>query len=287
MVARKNEKLNQLQRTLPEGLMVDAAWLEDLGVSKSLRAKYLKSGWLERVARGLYQRPPGRLTFARPSDGVEWQRVVISLQDLMGQRIHIGGRSALELTGFSHYLPAAGMREVHLFSQVDPFPTWMNAVRVNTKWVTHLTLRLFGLEEQMVDGRMVRVGPVSSASFTFQHWGHAGWPLKLSTPERAALELVDQLPDRESFEQVDEMFGGLVSLSPRRMQHLLEACRSIKAKRLFMFYAERHNHAWFKKLDRSRIDLGAGKRAIADGGRYDPNYQITVPEFLIKGRDAF
>ena len=111
--------------------------------------------------------------------------------------------------------------------------------------------------------------------------------MPFSTPARAALELVDQLADRESFDQVDEMFGGLVSLSPRRMQHLLEACRSIKAKRLFLFYAERHNHAWFKKLDRRSIDLGTGKRAIAEGGRYDPNYQITVPKFLLKGRDAY
>lgn len=287
MVARKNDKLNQLQRALPEGLFVDAVWLERHGVSKSLRTKYIKSGWLERVARGVYQRPQGRLTFARPFDGVEWQRVVVSLQDLMEHPMHIGGRSALELAGFAHYLPASGTPDVHLFSIAHPFPTWLGAIRVNTRWKLHLTLSLFGLERQLVDGRMVPQGPTSDASFTYQHWGHAGWPMKLSTPERAILEMMTQLPDRESFDRVDEMFGGLVSLSPRRMQHLLEHCRSVKAKRLFLFFADRHNHAWFKKLDPARIDLGSGKRAIAAGGRLDPKYQITMPDFLVKGRDAY
>jgi len=265
--------------------MVDAAWLEQQGYSKPLRAKYVKSGWLQRVARGLYQRPIGRLTFARPSDGVEWQRVVVSLQDLLRQNIHVGGRSALELAGLSHYLPADGMREVHLFS-VDPFPTWLSAVRVNTKWVTHHTIRLFGMEgRRLVEGQQVFCGPVTTASFTFQHWGHAGWPIKISTPERAALELVDQLPVYETFEQVDAMFQGLTTLSPRRLQHLLEGCLSIKAKRLFLFFADRHNHAWFKQLDQSLINLGSGKRVIAEHGRYDPKYRITVPDFLLKSGD--
>ena len=76
------------------------------------------------------------------------------------------------------------------------------------------------------------------------------------------------------------LFEGLANLSPRRLQNLLAACRSVKVKRLFLFFADRHDHPWLKKLDTSRIDLGTGKRMLVSGGRLNSRYQITVPEDL-------
>jgi hypothetical protein len=94
------------------------------------------------------------------------------------------------------------------------------------------------------------------------------------------LELLDELPDRESFHQVDALVEGLATLSPRRLQDLLLECRSVKVKRLFFFFADRHRHGWFTKLDASVVDLGKGKRMVAKGGTFDAKYQITVPEDL-------
>jgi hypothetical protein len=73
-------------------------------------------------------------------------------------------------------------------------------------------------------------------------------------------------------------------LSPRRLEKLLADCRSIKVKRLFFFFADRHQHAWLKRIDRSQIDLGTGKRMLVKGGRLDPVYQITVPDDLYAPR---
>ena len=69
-------------------------------------------------------------------------------------------------------------------------------------------------------------------------------------------------------------------MSPHRVQTLLEDCPNIKVKRLFFWFAERHEPAWLKKIDRDRIDLGKGKRLIVRGGRLDTHYLITVPERL-------
>lgn len=68
-----------------------------------------------------------------------------------------------------------------------------------------------------------------------------------------------------------------------RVQAVLEACRSVKVKRLFLWFVERHAHPWFGRLDLKRIDLGRGKRQIVVGGRLDSKYQITVPETLDAG----
>ena len=105
----------------------------------------------------------------------------------------------------------------------------------------------------------------------------------LSTPERAVLELLDELPGRETFHQADVLMEGLPSLSPKRMSRLLAECRSVKVKRLFLWFAERHGHPWLERLDRGGIDLGKGKRMLVRGGKLDPTYQITVPVNLDAG----
>lgn len=69
-------------------------------------------------------------------------------------------------------------------------------------------------------------------------------------------------------------------LPPKNVQRLLEECRSVKVKRLFLFMAEKARHAWFEALDLDKVDLGSGKRVIAKGGVYDKKYQITIPAEL-------
>lgn len=63
------------------------------------------------------------------------------------------------------------------------------------------------------------------------------------------------------------LMEGLRNLSPRRLHTLLVACRSVKVKRLFLWFAERHEHPWLEKMDRKKIDLGHGKRMLVRGGK--------------------
>lgn len=253
-------KLNQLERNLPEGLIVDAAWLTAKGYSASLRNQYVASGWLEKPAHTVFRRPRG---------SVSWEQVVISLQMLLDKPLVVGGRSALELQGYSHYL-AKALSEIHLYGPKRP-PAWINALGLDVRFIAHNSTRLFPEKDERLQQSKDTVG---------LPWGQWNWPMVLSTPERAVLELLDELPTHESFHQVDKLFEGLSALSPKRMQGLLEVIRSVKVKRLFFFYADRHRHAWLKRIDKSAIDLGSGKRKLIDGGKFDPTYQITVPENL-------
>jgi hypothetical protein len=117
----------------------------------------------------------------------------------------------------------------------------------------------------------------NNATTTVQPWGQWSWSLVLSAPERAILELLDELPLRETFHQADQLFGGMANLSPRRLQALLADCRSVKVKCPFFYFADRHRHAWLKRIDKDEITLGTGKRMLVRGGKLDPTYQITVP----------
>lgn len=278
MTTQTDTKLNQLRRELPEGLLVDAAWLADHGYSTSLRSQYVSSGWLEQPARRVYRYPRGE---------VGWEQVVISLQTLLRRRLAVGGRTALELQGFSHYL-SDGVREVHLCGPDRP-PTWLDDLRLGVRFRYHNSRRLFpddhtdawfGDLTHTIEQSGKSPSQPASDSFRALPWGQWNWPLTVSTPERAALELMDELPVNETFHQADMLMEGLTTLSPRRVQRLLAVCTSVKVKRLFLFFADRHKHSWFSKLDLKAVDLGSGNRVLVKGGRLDRRYLITVPEDL-------
>ena len=92
------------------------------------------------------------------------------------------------------------------------------------------------------------------------------------------LELIHQSDDEMLFSGVADVLSGLATLSPKRLQKLLEACNSIRVKRVFLLLARNANHAWYGRIDRSSIDMGKGKRQIIRGGRLDKEFLITVPE---------
>ena len=205
-------KLNWLQHNLPEALVVDAAWLERRGYSSALRSKYAARGWLDQVARGVYRRPSAQLSAPTANEGLRWQYVVISLQTILERPVIVGGRTALELQGFAHYLSVSGSREVHLYGD-EPLPTWVSKLKLDTKFVFHNAKKLFqrepiasvlnqtdvSLQKKHVPARTDSL----RGGFVRQAWGHWNWPLTMSSPERAILELLDEVPERETFHQAD------------------------------------------------------------------------------------
>ena len=276
MGIHNHDKLNSLQRSLPEGLIVDAAWLERHGYSRALRKKYVTRGWLDQVVRGVYRRPAPKL-----QENLRWQAVVISLQTLLGRPYTVGGRTALELQGFAHYL-SGRHREIHLYGTGKP-PGWLSKLHLEDQFVLHNADRLFKSNSRHPRGSKSGTSTgndLLQSGYTTQPWGQWEWPLTLSSPERAIFELLDEVPQRETFHQADTLMEGLRNLSPRRLHTLLLACRSVKVKRLFLWFAERHQHAWLEKLDRKDVDLGQGKRMLVKGGKLDPKFQITVPESI-------
>ena len=82
MGSQTQGKLNWLQHTLPEGLVVDSGWLERHGISRQLRRKYVMRGWLLQLARGVYCRSP----LPNETTSVPWQQLVISLNALQNLR---------------------------------------------------------------------------------------------------------------------------------------------------------------------------------------------------------
>jgi hypothetical protein len=215
MAGQKDRKLNKLERTLPQGLLVDAAWMERHEYSTSLRSQYVSAGWLVQPVRGTFKRPLGELS---------WQSVVVSLQRPLGSDLVVGGRTAIEAQGLGHYLSQTGPSTVHLYG-TRPAPGWLSKLPLKQKFRVHRSQSLFKTHESP---------PGSKSGVMREIPGPLEWPLTVSTPERAFVELLDELPRHESFHQVDALAEGLRSLSPRRLQALLNDCKSVKVKRLLL-----------------------------------------------------
>ncbi len=288
MSYQKRDKLNQLHRCLPEGLIADTAWFSRMGYASSLRSRYVASGWLQPVVRGVFRRP---LHTPRLDDAVSplhWRHTLVSLQLVMEQPIAVGGRTALELHGFTHFPSRDEPREIHFYGE-EKAPGWLGKLPLATPIIFHNACKLFcsgPIGNAVVELKSAIAANSSGyensvhAGLTWERFGVGNWPIILSTAERAILELLDELPSKETFDQVDALMDGLANLSPKRMNRLLRECRSVKVKRLFLWFADRHGHPWLEQIDRKSIDLGKGKRMLTRGGKLDSRYLITVPEDL-------
>jgi len=273
MRGQKQSKLKSLLESVPPGFIVDSAWLEAKGIGRRSAYEYVKGGWLERIAHGVFRRPVPR---ARPSDSVDWKSCVISLQNIMDYPVHVGGTTALALQGYRHDLPLGSAAPVWLYGKT--IPNWLSKLPLDPP----LELRRISLFSDAVIGLSQERDEQESESAAALPWD---WSIRMSTPERAMFEALDELPHRESFDNLDMIFEGLTNLRPKLLDALLRDCRKIKVKRLFFVFADRHGHAWRQRLDPGDFDLGHGDRAFIKGGRIHPRYRIVVPEAFVVPRN--
>lgn len=258
---QKSEKLNRLLEVVPEGVVVPAMWLQEQGYSRQLVNKYHKNQWLKKLGRGVY---------CRPGSVLSWESVVLALQHLMRQPVHVGGVTALNQQGFAHYLPLAGEAYIHLW-ECARIPAWVEAVSLKQQFVCH-SRALFNKNSQ---GAGLNSLPTKVRD----------WTMIVSGPECAMLEMLSQVTESEaSFTFAAEIFEGLLTLRPKLLNSLLQGCKSVKAKRLFLFLGKHYDHQWFDRIELDQIDLGKGKRQVTKEGRYEPEFQITVPRYF--GREV-
>lgn len=244
-------KINRLVSQWTTGTPGATSYLAQSGFGSDLLVKYKKSGWLESFGRGAY---------IRSGDTVDWPGALYTLQTQLELSVHAGGKTALEFKGFAHYLPARRKRVFLYGPRGLILPVWFKGDRFGVEFVVTRT-NLFPAD--------LREG--------FTEFKERDFSVRISAPERSMLEMLHLVPRKVGFDEARLVMGNLATLRPDVVQGLLEACRSVKVKRLFLYMAENQEHAWLTKVDLSKVDLGKGKRMIVPKGRYDAKYQITVP----------
>lgn len=255
MDSRESMKINHLLQAWPRGTVALHAFFAQYGVSRKLSEQYRKSGWIDPVGVG---------AFVRRGDKVGWEGALYAVQRHAAKAVHPGGRTALELSGLAHYLRLGPQRRVDLYGPPgERLPRWL----LQHDWAVEL--RYFGTSLFAADAGADAVGVTTKAFGEFS--------LALSSPERAILEALEGVPGVTAFAEAQQLMEGLPTLRPKLMQQLLEACTSVKVKRLCLYLADATRMPWRDALDNARIDLGSGKRQVVAGGQLNARYGITVP----------
>jgi hypothetical protein len=249
MSTHNTTKINQLLQITPPGVVLQSAWLTEIGYSLDLQKYYRTSGWLQSWGHG---------AMVRTNENPGYEGAIYALQNQSKLFIHPGARTALSLLGRTHFLEF-GASQTWLFGGTNErLPTWFR----HHVWDTEI-------QYKSTSFLPVNLGLIdfSFPSFTLQ----------VSSPARAIMECLYVAPGEMDLMECYEIMENLNDLRPLLVQELLEKCTSIKVKRLFLYLAEKQNQPWLKFLNLDKVDLGRGKRSLVKGGIYIPKYQLTVP----------
>lgn len=244
-------KINHALSIWKDGEIHSLSWFNKyLKMDKRSLHYHQKTGLLKALGAGVY---------ARPNDSLNWEAAVSALQFEQIFPAHVSGQTALLLHGVKHHLPI-GEWTVQLRSPTKRIlPTWIN----KNDWSAKFSLKRSTLFKTEIGTDVFMEGK---------------YPLKVSSRERAILELIEDFDLSSSFEEVTHYMESLRTLRSEMVQRLLEKCESIKVKRIFLYLSEKNHMEYFEKLNLKKIHLGKGKRSVVKHGKLDQKYGITIPK---------
>lgn len=233
----------------PGGLMF-SDWLSANGYSAQLVKRYRESGWLDMLSPGVAYRKNDRLSaFA----------AVSSFNSQMKRSLRVAAASALELLGFSHYLPM-GKPQLVVALDNSTVPNWMRQDVFDMDFVPFHTEIFPEIKSLDVERNGITV--------------------TVSSPELAFMECLHLVPKHYNYMDLYYIMEQLTALDASSVQTLLETVKSQRIKRMFLYMAEKAGHYWFELLDLTKMGLTSSKLQLAPGGVYNAKYQIIIPKEL-------
>jgi hypothetical protein len=223
-------KLNSLYTRLAPGTPLTSEDLAALGISADLAVHYVRAGWLNRLARGVYCRPNDTLTLGAS---------LVLLQRRF-EGLHVGGKSALDWYGVRHYL--SQQPDLHLYGWAAMrLPDWF----VQRFPAEYHRKRLFDEQPGM---------PLHISAFEKRE----GAP-QVSAPERALLEVLSEVGVRQSLQEAHELVESTYSLRADVLRELLQHCTNVKTVRLCLQLGRELSLSWAAKLDPAQLPTGSNR----------------------------
>jgi len=246
-------KIKHILDQVGTNTLLFSSWLSSQGINVREQHSYAQTGWLDKVAYGV---------FKVAGADVSLLSAISAYNNQLGKKCLIGAETALELRGYSHYVPMGKPLTFLFTDKSQKMPIWFlqydwdRSVRYQT--TSFLGADGLGIEKMVIDGN----------------------ELLISSPERAMLECLNRPSATDSLMDVFYLMEMQTTLRPNLLQQLLERCTSVKVKRLFLYMAEKAGYPWYRALDIERIDLGTGRRMVVPTGKYVRKYNMTIPTEL-------
>lgn len=226
-----NNQIKKLQTGLPRGGPLDTARLSELGISTALAHRYVNSGWLSKLGRGV---------FMFPGDLLSRDASLRFLERKM-PGLHVAAKTALAWHGYRHNV-----------GHEEPMVLWGDQLGVLPEWfrerfpARYGTPRLF--DEDLPPGCGISSLPESPDG------------PRVSEPERALLEMLSEVGVHQEVDEARHIMEGVRQLRGGHLAKLLATCRMVKAVRLCVVWAEELGLPWAAKA-REAADgkMGTGR----------------------------
>ena len=230
MATTERNKLNALYTHLAPGTPLTSEDLGRLSISADLAVHYVRSGWLQRLARGVFARP-GDTLLLNPS---------LRLLERKVAALHVGGKSALEWADVRHYV--AQQPTLYLYGWTAArLPDWF----LQRFPAEYHRKRVF--KEQPT--ALLHVAPFEK---------RADAP-RVSAPERALLELLSDVGVRQPLQEARELTKGAYTLRTDVLEELLKHCTSVKTVRLCLQFGRELSLPWAAKLKSRELPTGSSR----------------------------
>jgi len=237
MTTTKQSKLNALYTQVTPGAPLTSEDLAGLGISADLAVHYVRSGWLTRLARGVYCRPNDTLAL--------YPSLLLLQRKLVG--LHVGGKTALDWHGVRQYVSQQPV--LHLYGwATGHLPEWFTE-RFPAEYHRK---RLF---DEHPDA-WLHIRPFEK---------HSGAP-QVSSPERALLELLSEVGVRQSLQEAGELVESTYNLRADVLRELLQRCKSVKTVRLCLQLGREGSLPWATKLDQDELPTGSKRPWVSRSG---------------------
>ena len=228
MATTKENKLKNLHARLMPGAPLASEDLAAVGISADLAVHYVRAGWLNRLARGV---------FSRPGETLLLQPTLLLLEHKV-EGLHVGGKSALSWYNVRHYVSQEEL--LHLYGwAATQLPTWF----LQQFPSEYHRKRLF--KEQ--PSAMLHVTPFEN---------RASGP-RVSSPERGLLELLSEVGVRQPLQEARELMEGTYNFRADVLHDLLRSCTSVKTVRLCLQLSRELSLPWAAKLDSQKLPTGS------------------------------
>jgi hypothetical protein len=250
-------KLSKAFKKWPHGTVASTRWFQNIGIHRDLLTSYKKSGWINPIGQGAYVRSD--------DENLDWTGAIYALQKQYKYDVHPGSRTTFELKGMSHYL-RMGKNTVFLLTpdkHKNFLPAWLHSFEIKRVKFNLTQISIF--EDGFSD--LEDYQPP-----------HSSFTIRISSVEQALLEMISLANRQVDLDEAYKIFEFVRTIDTTKMNSLLRKCTSVKAKRLFMVMATRHQMPWLKKIDLQGVDFGVGSRSFVAGGHFDKSYSIIVPK---------
>ena len=230
MATTERSKLNRLYTSLSPGAPLLSEDLAALGISADLAVHYVRSGWLSRLARGVYK---------KPAETLELHASLVVLQRRLAG-LHVGGKTALDWYGVRHYLEQCPVLQLYGWA-AGRLPDWFTEHFL----ADYHRKRLF----DETSTALLHAGPFERRE---------GAPY-VSTPERALLEVLSEVGVRQSLAEARELVESSYSLRADILRDLLQHCTSVKTVRLCLQLGRELSVPWAAKLAAADLPTGGDR----------------------------